>query len=66
MAGGGIYVKFAAIEDDDVKKRLVGQKIADALTAAGLKPKWGGDPNTAVFVKLKWRKRRKDRVPKRK
>jgi hypothetical protein len=64
--GGGIYVKFAAVENDDVKKRLVGQKVVDSLTAAGLKPRWDGDPGCAVAVKLKWRKRRKDKMPKRK
>lgn len=64
--GGGIYVKFAAVENDDVKKRVVGQKITDALTAAGLKPRWDGDPNCAIAVKVKWRKRRTDQLSKRK
>ncbi len=62
--GGGIYVKFSAVENDDVKKRLVGQKVVDALTAAGLKPDWDGDPGDAIAVKVKWRKRRKDRLTK--
>lgn len=62
--GGGIYVKFAAVENDDVKKRLVGQKIVDALTTTGLKPRWDGDPGCAIAVRLKWRKRRKDKPSK--
>jgi cytochrome c556 len=62
--GGGIYVKFSAVEDDDVKKRVVGQKVVDSLTAAGLKPRWDGNPNCAIAVSLKWRKRRTDKPSK--
>jgi hypothetical protein len=62
--GGGIYVKYAAVENDDEKKKVSGQKVVDALTATGLKPDWDGDPGCAVAVKLKWRKRRKDKLPK--
>lgn len=58
--GGGIYVKYAAVDNDDAKKKRIGQQVVDALTAAGLKPRWDGDPNCAVFVPVKWRKRRID------
>ncbi len=61
--GGGIYIKYDATENDEVKKRLIGQKITDALSSSGLKADWNGDPNTAVFVKVKWRKRRSDTLP---
>jgi hypothetical protein len=64
VASGGIYIKYDAAENDPVKKKLIGQKIVKALTAAGLKPKWDGDPDTAVFVPMKWKKRRKDRLKK--
>jgi hypothetical protein len=62
--GGGIYVKYSAVENDEVKKRLIGQKVVDALTAAGLKPGWDGDPGCAIEVRVKWRKRRKDKLSK--
>lgn len=62
--GGSIYIKYGASEITDDNTRMIGRKIAAALTAAGLKPDWDDDPNTAIRVKLKWRKRRKDRLPK--
>jgi hypothetical protein len=60
VAGGSIYIKFDSVEDDATKKKTVGQLIVDALSRAGLKPEWNGDPETAVRVRLKWRKRRAD------
>ena len=58
VAGGGIYIKYDTLKDDREKKIAVGQKIVEALTAAGLKTEWDGDPNTGVYVRLKWRRRR--------
>jgi hypothetical protein len=64
VEGGGIHLKYDAVVNDPVKKRLIGQTITDALTAAGLKPDWDGNPDTAVYVPVKWKKRRKDRLKK--
>jgi hypothetical protein len=60
VAGHGIYIKFGALEDGAAEQKAVGQLIADALSRAGLKSQWNGDPETAVRVRLKWRKRRAD------
>ena len=60
MAGGGIYVKFDSVEDGREKKAAVGRLIAEALERAGLPCDWNGDPETAVHVRLDWRKRRQD------
>jgi hypothetical protein len=61
--GGNIYIKYGAVSADRVEREAVALRITDALTAAGLKSRWNGDPDTAIVVKLKWRKRRKDRLP---
>lgn len=64
VAGHGIYIKYGATKVDATQTKLIGRKIADTLTAAGLKPEWDGDPGTCVVVPLKWRKRRQDRLKK--
>jgi hypothetical protein len=64
VMGHGIYIKYGAAKVDAALTKVIGQKIFDALTAAGLKPNWNGKPDTCVVVALKWKKRRKDRLPK--
>jgi hypothetical protein len=64
VEGGGVYIKFGATSSDRVGNEAVGLKVTDSLTAAGLMHEWNGDPDTAVFVPLKWKKRRKDRLKK--
>jgi hypothetical protein len=56
--GGGVYIKYDCLADDRGRKTAVGHKIVEALGAAGLRADWNGDPDTAVYVRLKWRKRR--------
>jgi hypothetical protein len=58
VEGGGIYIKYDTLKGDDEAKAAVGQKIVDVLNAAGLRTEWDGNPNTAVYVRLNWRKRR--------
>lgn len=58
VEGGGIYIKYDTLKDDREKKIAVGQKIVEVLEAAGLRTEWDGDPNTGVFVRVKWRRRR--------
>ncbi len=66
IESGHLHIKYDARENHRGKRRRIGQKVVDALTAAGLKTEWNSDPDTAVRVILKWQKRRKDRLPKRK
>jgi hypothetical protein len=58
VEGGGIYVKYDTLANDDEKKKDVGRKIVEALEEAELETVWDGNPNTAILIKLKWRKRR--------
>lgn len=58
VEGGGIYIKYDTLSNDEAQKVAVGEAIVAALTAAGLRPEWDGDPNTGVFVNVTWRKRR--------
>ncbi len=60
MAGGGIYIKYDSVEDARGKKAAVSRMIVEALGRAGLRSDWNGDPDTAVHVRLDWRKRRQD------
>jgi hypothetical protein len=58
VEGGGIYIKYDTLANDEEKKKAVGRKIVEALEEAELETEWDGDPNTAILVKLKWQKRR--------
>lgn len=58
VEGGGLYIKYDTLSNDEAQKVAVGEAIVAALTAAGLRPEWDGDPNTGVFVRVAWRKRR--------
>ena len=58
VEGGGIYIKYDTLTNDEEKKKEVGRKIVTALEESDLDAVWNGDPNTAILVKLKWQKRR--------
>ena len=51
-------MKFGSVEDDVREKTAVGRRIVYALTRVGLAAERSGDPETAIFVPLAWRKRR--------
>ncbi len=61
---GELHIQFDARENHRGKKKAIGRKVVAALTAAGLKASWDGNPDRAVEVELTWRKRRTDRLPK--
>jgi hypothetical protein len=59
-AGGGLFLRFDSVEDDREKKTTVGRLIADTMEQVGLRSDWNSDPETAIHVRLEWRKRRHD------
>jgi hypothetical protein len=58
VEGGGIYIKYGAIEQGDQAAVAVGKIIAAAVREAGLAVEWNGAANQAVNVTLDWKKRR--------
>jgi hypothetical protein len=58
VGGYGVFIKYDTLTDDPEKKAAVGRRIVEAVEQAGLTAEWNGDPDTAVLVKLNWRKRR--------
>jgi hypothetical protein len=58
VEGGGVYIRYDTLANGSDKKNEVGRKIVAAVERAGLKAEWDGSPDTAVLVKLEWRKRR--------
>lgn len=64
IKSGWLYIHFDAREKHRGKKRRVGWIVFEAVTAAGLRAVWDGDPGRAVEVELTWRKRRTDKLPK--
>lgn len=55
--GGDLCLAYG-VADPAVPLTQIGWRIVEAMNAAGLKTEWNGDPNTRVFVKMDWKRRR--------
>lgn len=59
VEGGGLYVKYGAIERGEEAAVGIGSIIRDELRRAGLKVDWNGSSNQAIgVVHLDWKRRR--------
>lgn len=55
--GGGLWLNYGAVEEGETAALAVGQRIADAIAAAGLRVEWNGDWNQRIHVPLDWQRR---------
>jgi hypothetical protein len=57
--GHGLYFNYGAADPNssDADHVAIGQKLADALSAAGLKVDWNGQLNQRVGVSLDWKRK---------
>lgn len=58
VAGGGVYLKYGAVEDGDEPLVRIGAEIAATLRQHGLQVEWNGQGNTTIHVPLDWKRRR--------
>jgi hypothetical protein len=59
VEGGGLYVKYGAVEEGEEAAAAVGRVVAEELRNAGLTVEWDGSPDRAVgVVGLDWKRRR--------
>ncbi len=58
VLGGGLYLKYGAVEPGDEAGVGIGREIDAALTAHGLRTEWNGRLSDCVRVLLDWKRRR--------
>ncbi|WP_394652834.1 DUF6891 domain-containing protein [uncultured Sphingomonas sp.] len=56
--GGGLYLNYGAVEDDDDASLAIGRLVADELAAHGLTVTWSGNLATRIGISLDWKRRR--------
>ena len=56
--GGGLYLKYGAVEPGDEAGVAIGREIDAALKAHGLRTEWNGQLSDCVRVFLDWKRRR--------
>lgn len=57
VAGQGLMLAFADLNDDRAAKTAVGREVIAVLTRAGFKPEWNGDSERRIDLPIDWKRR---------
>jgi hypothetical protein len=63
VEGHGLYLNYGGMEEGDAATTRIGQEVARVLARHGLTVCWNGRPETRIYVKMDWKRRRPLTVP---
>lgn len=56
--GGGLYLNYGAVTDDDDDAVAIGRLVAQEMSAHGLTVSWSGNLRQRIGVSIDWKRRR--------
>jgi hypothetical protein len=60
VEGGGLYLNYGSVDNDDERSVAIGRRIARVMLASGLEIDWDGSLGKRIGVTLDWKRRRTD------